>query len=189
MQIKYLTTPQPQYVTRNKTAGMVYARTNITCPLCKELMSNRKFDEHVNTRHGVRKDECYAMLYGAPWPARCTCGKDLHYSSIHKGFPTSCGICEMGVSNKISYKNAEDAHKHALQLKAQWDYALAEEKRLVKEAELSRIPLDKLPFPTKKDFRFLKRLSISIRTYTVGCEKDKLFELANVIDNMLKELE
>ncbi len=189
MKIKYLTTPLPQYVTRNKTDGMVYARTNITCPLCKCAVPSRKFEEHVSTSHALRADECYAMLYGAKWPARCTCGKDLHYSPKHKGFPTSCGVCDMGLTNEVHYKNADDAHKHAEQLRAQLANAIAEEKRLAQEAELSRIPLDKLPFPTKKDFRFLKRLSISLRTYTAGLEKDKLFGLADVIDNMLKELE
>ena len=74
------------------------------------------------------------------------------------------------------------------QLEAMLAEAKAEEKRLAKEAELSRIPLDKLPFPTKKNYLFLKRLAMGIRMNAVNCDKEKLFEMANVIDNMLKEL-
>lgn len=107
--IKFITEPLQQYVTRTKTKDMVYARTTYTCPLCKVSVSNREFLKHVNTTHALRKDECFAMLYG-------------------------------------------------------------------------------VPFPTRKDTRFLKRLSMAIRTYAVNCEKEKLQELANVIDAKVASL-
>ena len=188
MKVKYITEPKEQYITRTKTKDMIYARTTIHCPLCKAPIPSRQFEKHVRTEHTLRADECFAMLYGLPWPYRCGCGKELCYSSAHKGFPKSCGTCNMGTTSKLNYKNAEEAHKHVEQLEAMLAEAKSEEKRLSKEAELSRVPLAELPFPTKKDFRFLKRLSMGIRVNAVNCDKEKLFELANVIDNMIKEL-
>lgn len=186
--IKYITEPLQQYVTRTKTKDMKYARTTYQCPLCKIPFSVREFAKHVDTTHALRKDECYAMLFGAPYPARCTCGKELHYSESHHGFPKTCGNCATGTTSKLNYKNAEDAHKHIAQLEAMLAQAKEEEKRLKQEAELSRIPLADLPYPTKKDTRFLKRLAMSIRTYAVNCEKEKLQELANVIDAKVASL-
>lgn len=186
--IKYITEPLQQYVTRTKTKDMVYARTTYQCPLCKVSVSNREFLKHVNTVHGSRKDECFAMLLGVPYPARCTCGKELHYSEANRGYPKTCGNCATGTTSKLNYKNADDAHKHIEQLEAMLAQAKEEEKRLKQEAELSRIPLADLPYPTKKDTRFLKRLAMSIRTYAVNCEKEKLQELANVIDAKVASL-
>lgn len=186
--IKFITEPLQQYVTRTKTKDMVYARTTYTCPLCKVSVSNREFLKHVNTTHALRKDECFAMLYGVPYPARCTCGKELHYSESHHGYPKTCGNCATGCTSKLNYKNAEDAHKHIEQLEAMLAQAKKEEKHLKQEAELSRIPLADLPYPTKKDARFLKRLAMSIRTYAVNCEKEKLQELANIIDAKVASL-
>lgn len=185
MKCNYITEPKAEFVTRTKTADMVYARTTYTCPLCKQSISNRQFDEHVDTVHATRRDEVYARLFGVEYPARCTCGKELHYSPANKGFPKTCGTCNMGTVSKVTYKNADDAHKHIEQLKAMLANAMEEEKRLKEEAELSRIPLADLPLPTGKDVRFLKRLSFAIRVHTVNCEKDKLLELANVIDSKL----
>ena len=188
MVIKYITEPLQQYVTRTKTKDMKYTRTTIHCPLCKAPFSIRDFAKHVDSEHGVRKDECYAMLLGVPYPSRCTCGKELHYSDAHRGFPKTCGNCATGTTSKLNYKNAEDAHKHAEQVRALLATILEEEKRLNQEAELSRIPLDQLPYPTRKDKRFLKRLSMAIRVFAVNCEKEKLVELANTIDAKMESV-
>jgi len=187
MQLKFITEPKPQYVTHQKTEGMKYSRTTIHCPLCRQPFPKRNFEDHVYHDHGARVDECFAMLLGLPYPYRCSCGKDLHYSRINKGFPVSCGNCATGTLSKANYTSADDAHQHYLQLKALAAQAQAEELRLKKEAELSRIPLDQLPFPSRKDPRFLKRLSMSIRVHAVNGDKEKLQELANIIDRMLNQ--
>lgn len=186
MQMKYITEPKEQYVTHQKTGDMKYTRTTIHCPLCKGPFPKRQFEDHVYSMHGSRVDQCFAMLFGIPTPFRCTCGKELHYSRVHKGFPATCGNCATGTLSKAEYTSPEDAHQHAEALLAQVAFARAEEKRLKKEAELSRIPLDQLPFPSRKDPRFLQRLSQKIRLHAAGCEKEELFGLANIIDKMLK---
>ena len=186
MQLKYITEPKDQYVTHSKTEGMKYTRTTIHCPLCLTPFPKRNFEDHVFQKHPLRVDECFAMLFGLPHPYRCSCGKSLHYSRTYKGMPTTCGNCATGTLSKAEYTNSDDAHKHYLQLKEMAAQAKAEEIRLKKEAELSRIPIEQLPFPTKKDPRFLKRLSQKIRLHAAGCEKEELFALANLIDRMLK---
>lgn len=186
MQLKYITTPKPQYVTHAKTEGMKYTRTTIHCPLCRAPFPKRSFEDHVFHDHGARVDECFSMLFGLPHPYRCSCGKDLHYSRTFKGFPASCGNCSTGTLSKANYTSADDAHQHFLQLQEMAAQAKAEEIRLKKEAELSRIPIEQLPFPSRKDPRFLKRLSQKIRLHAVNCEKDELIALANLIDRMLK---
>lgn len=185
-QLKYITQPKEQYVTHQKTEGMKYSRTTIHCPLCRTPFPKRVFEDHVYQKHPLRVDECFAMLFGLPHPYRCTCGKDLHYSRTFKGFPVSCGNCATGTLSKAEYTSADDAHKHFVQLQALAAQAKAEEKRLKKEAELSRIPIEQLPFPSRKDPRFLQRLSQKIRTAAVECDKEALFGLANLIDGMLK---
>jgi hypothetical protein len=67
-------------------------------------------------------------------------------------------------------------------------HAQAEAKRLAKEAELERIPLNELPFPTRKDPRFIQRISKEIRVHAINGEKDKLIQLANFIDAQLAKL-
>ena len=185
-QLKYITTPKEQYVTHQKTEGMKYSRTTIHCPLCRTPFPKRVFEDHVYQKHPLRADECFAMLFGLPHPYRCTCGKDLHYSRTFKGFPVSCGNCATGTLSKAEYTSADDAHAHAEQLRQLMLQAQAEEKRLKKEAELSRIPIEQLPFPSRKDPRFLQRLSQKIRLHAVNCDKDQLIALANLIDGMLK---
>ena len=186
MQLKYITEPKEQYVTHMKTGDMKYTRTTIHCPLCRAPIAKRGFEDHVYSEHGSRVDECFALLFGLPQPYRCSCGKDLHYSRTYKGFPTTCGNCATGTLSMAEYKSPEDAHAHKEQLRQMLAFADAEEKRLKKEAELSRIPLDKLPFPSRKDPRFLQRLSQKIRTHAVNCEKDELFAIASLIDKMVK---
>jgi hypothetical protein len=186
MQLKYITEPKEQYLSHQKTEGMKYTRTTIHCPLCKGPFPKRQFEDHVYQYHGSKVDECFAMLFGLPFPYRCSCGKDLHYSRIYKGFPTTCGNCATGTLSRAEYKSPEDAHAHKEQLKELLAFAEAEEKRLKKEAELSRIPLEQLPFPSRKDPRFLQRLSQKIRLHAVNCEKEELFAIANLIDKMLK---
>ena len=166
MQIQYITEPREQYVTRVKTGTMKYVRTDYTCPLCNVPYSKRDFDAHVRATHGKRYDEAYAMLLGLAYPVRCTCGN-----------------CSTGCNETVQYSSAEDAHKHAEQLRQMLANAKAEELRLKKEAELSRIPLKDLPFPSRKYVTFLKRLAMDIRCYAVNGETDKLKELANFIDN------
>lgn len=183
MQIQYITEPRDQYVTRVKTGTMKYTRTDYTCPLCNVPYSKRDFDAHIRETHGKRYDEAYAMLLGLAYPVRCTCGKELHYSALNKGFPKTCGNCSTGCNETVQYNSAEDAHKHAEQLRQMLANAKAEELRLKKEAELSRIPLKDLPFPSRKYVTFLKRLAMDIRCYAVNGETDKLKELANFIDS------
>lgn len=187
MKIQYVTEPRDQYVTRVKTGTMKYARTDYTCPLCNVSYSRREFDSHVSGKHGKRYDEAYAMLFGLPYPVRCTCGKELHYSALNKGFPKTCGNCSTGCVSVPKYSSAEDAHKHAEQLRQMLANAKAEELRLKKEAELSRLPLKDLPFPSRKYVTFLKRLAMDIRCYTVNGETDKLKDLANFITGKIDE--
>lgn len=188
MKITYITEPKEQYVTRQKTAEMKYTRTTYHCPMCKEPSVKREFEAHVFKKHARRVDEVFAMLYGMPYPVRCSCGKELHYSQAHKGFPTSCGTCDTGCVTQVQYKNAEDAHKHYEQLMAMVANAKYEEKRLKLEEELSKVPLSELPFPTKKDPRMLKRISMDMRVYAINGEKQKLLDLANFIDSRLAQL-
>lgn len=185
--IKYINKPVDRYMTRIKSPNAIYTSTNYECPLCKGTFSKRNFDDHVFKTHGNRADECFAMLFGLPYPVRCSCGKELHYSRTKKGYPDRCGSCATGTFSKLEYKNAEDAHKHVEQLKQMLADAQNEEKRLKKEAQLSSVPINELPFPTRKDSRFLKRVSMSIRIHAVNGEKDKLIEIANIIDKMLEE--
>ena len=187
MKIEYVTKPLPQYVTTTIAPGMKNHRTTYTCPLCKIPYSKREFESHVFKTHGSRIDEAFAMLYGIPFPTRCTCGKELHYSQAKRGFPKTCGNCTMGSTEAPKYKNADDAHAHVEQLQAMLANARAEELRLKKEAELSKIPLEQLNFPSSKYNPFMKRLTMKIRTYAVNGETDKLKELANFIDSRIKE--
>ena len=187
MKITYVTEPKEQYVTRQKTGDMKYARTTIHCPLCRQPYPKRVFEDHVFHDHGARADECFAMLYGLPFPARCSCGKELHYSRTAKGFPTTCASCTTGAVSKANYASADDAHRYIEQLQALIAEARSEEKRLKREAELSRIPIEQLPFPSRKDPRFLLRLSQRIRTAAAECDKETLFGLANLIDRIIKQ--
>lgn len=190
MKLNYITEPLDQYVTRHKGEGMKHARTTYHCPLCKGPIPKRSFEEHVLTEHAVRAQECFAMFYGVPWPAKCNgCGRDLHYSPSHKGFQRICSNCAMGeVTGSTEYKSPDDARQHIAKLEAILAHAREEAKRLDREAELDRIPLKELPFPSKKDPRFMMRISKLIRCFTVGGEKDKLIDLANTIDAKLKEV-
>lgn len=189
MKINYLTTMQDQFVTRTKSGDMKYTHTDVTCPLCRNIFSIRSFEGHVYEKHPQRVDECFAKLYGAPWPARCSCGKELHYSPSRKGFPTQCGSCVTGtVGGGVKYKNAAEAEQHVAQLTAYLEQAKAEAKRLAKEAELSRTPLNELPFPTRKDPRLLKRIANDMRTYAINGDKDNLIQLANFIDGQLERI-
>ena len=188
IKLNYKTIPLPQYVTHTKSEGMKYTRTTYHCPLCQAPFSKREFEAHVYKYHGPRADECFAKLFGVPWPARCTCGHELHYSQTYKGFPTTCGNCTAGTITGAEYKNEEEARKAEAQLKALLVHAQAEAKRLAKEAELERTPLNELPFPSRKDPRFLKRISKDMRTYAINGEKEKLIQLANFIDGQLEKL-
>jgi len=187
MQIQYITEPLEQYISRTKTSGMKYTRTSYHCPLCKAPIPKRDFEEHVFKEHPNRSEEAFALLYGLPYPVRCSCGKELHYSEHHRGFPKMCGSCSTGCISEVNYKNAEDAHKHAEQLKQLIAHAKAEEIRLKREAELSRIPLKELTFPSRKYVAFLKRLSMDIRCFAINGEKDKLLGIANFIDNKVAD--
>lgn len=187
MKINYVTTPLPQYVTSTIVPGMKYKRTTYTCPLCKAIYNKRDFEAHVFKTHGSRSDEAFAMLFGLPYPYRCSCGKDLHYSSLNKGFPKTCGNCSMGSADIPKYKSADDAHAHVEQLQAMLANAKAEELRLKKEAELSKVPLDQLNFPSSKYSPFMRRMTMDIRTYAVNGELEKLKELANFIDSKIAE--
>jgi len=185
MKIQYITEPREQYVTRTKTGAMKYTRTDYTCPLCKVPYSKREFDAHVQQEHGRRYDEAYATLFGLSYPVRCSCGKELHYSHKNRGFPKTCGNCSTGCADVPQYSSAEDAHKHAEQLKQMLANAKAEEIRLKKEAELSRIPLEQLNFPSPKYTPFMRRLSMQIRTCAINGETDKLKDLANFLDKKI----
>jgi len=189
MKLNIKTEPLPQYVTHVKTAGMKYTRTNYQCPLCQIPFSKREFEDHVYKVHSTRADECFAKLFGVPWPARCTCGRELHYSTSHKGFQTTCGNCTAGtITGVAEYKNADEAKKAEAQLKAMLLHAQAEAKRLAKEAELDRIPLNELPFPSRKDPRMLRRIAKELRVYAINGEKDKLIQLANFLDSQLAKI-
>jgi hypothetical protein len=189
MKLNIKTEPLPQYVTHVKTAGMKYTRTNYQCPLCQIPFSKREFEDHVYKVHATRADECFAKLFGVPWPARCTCGRELHYSSTHKGFQTTCGNCTAGtITGVAEYKNADEAKKAEAQLKAMLLHAQAEAKRLAKEAELDRIPLSELPFPSRKDPRMLRRIAKELRVYAINGEKVKLIQLANFLDSQLAKI-
>ena len=189
MKLNYKTTPLPQYVTHIKNAGMKYTRTTYQCPLCQIPHSKREFEEHVFKVHGTRADECFAKLYGVPWPARCSCGRELHYSPTHKGFQTTCGNCSAGtVTGVAQYRSEEEAKKAEEQLKVMLLHAQAEAKRLAKEAELERIPLNELPFPSRKDPRMFRRIAKDLRVYAINGEMDKLIQLANFLDSQLEKL-
>lgn len=188
MKVNYITEPKEQYVTHIKSEGMKYTRTMIHCPLCKGPYSKREFENHVYQKHAYRVDECFAMLYGVPTPARCSCGRELHYSRTYHGFPRTCGQCETGVvAGKVEYKNVDEANKHVAQLEAMLAEARASAKRMEKEAELEKIPLEQLPFPSRKDTRFLRRFSKLIRMHTVNGDKEEVYKLLNLLDKMIVE--
>lgn len=190
MQLKYITEPKEQYVTRSKAPGMKYTRTTIHCPLCKGAFSKREFEDHVYRVHGPRADEAFAMLFGLPWPAKCSCGRALKYSRAHKGFPVMCGNCTTGqVTGETTYSSQAEAEKDVAQLQALLARAKAESKRLAREAELEKVPLAELPFPSRKDPRLLQRISKLMRTFAINGEKDELIKLANFIDGRLKALQ
>jgi hypothetical protein len=187
MKVTYYTKPLPQYVSTKLEQGMKNHRTTYTCPLCKIPYSKREFESHVFKTHANRIDEAFAMLFGIPYPSRCSCGKELHYSQSNRGFPKTCGNCTMGSVDAPQYKNADDAHKHVEQLQAMLANARAEETRLKKEAELSRIHIEQLNFPSSRYNAFLRRLTMNIRTYAVNWEPEKLKELANFIDSKITD--
>ena len=176
-------TPLDKYVTTVKPEGAKHARTLYTCPICNAPIKKRDFNGHVRKEHPLRYDATYALLFGLDYPVRCGCGKEIHYSHALHAFSDTCGAC--GSATEKRYRTAQEAHKHVEQLKALLAKAKDEESRLEKESELLRIPLGDLPFPTRKDSRFLKRIAIDIRTHAAGCDKAKLFELANTIDSLI----
>lgn len=188
MAIKYITEPLPKFVTRIKPAGAKYTRTTYTCPLCNGPFPKKDFEDHVRKTHGSRLDECFARLFGLPWPYRCACGKDLRYSSAQGGFPDKCGSCSTGNITTPNYKDANDAHNHVEQLKQLLANAEAEEKRLKREAEMEKIPLEELPFPSAKYVTLMRRLSKAIRINAVNGDQEKLLELANFLDKKLKDM-
>jgi hypothetical protein len=187
MKVTYFTKPLPQYISTSLVPGMKNHRTTYTCPLCRGTFSKREFEGHVFKTHGSRIDEAFAMLYGIPFPCRCTCGKELHYSQAKRGFPKTCGNCSMGSVDTPQYKSADDAHAHVEQLQAMLANAKAEEVRLKKEAELSRVPIEQLGFPSSKYNPFLRRLTMKIRACVCNHELDKLKELANFIDSRIAD--
>lgn len=181
--MKHSNTPLDKYVTTIKPEGAKHARTMYTCPICNLTVKKRDFNDHVRREHPLRYSAAYALLFGLDYPVRCECGKEINYSHALHAFPDACGAC--GPTTAKRYRTAQEAHKHVEQLKALLAKAKEEESRLEKESELLRIPLGDLPFPTRKDSRFLKRVAIDIRTHAAGLDKAKLFELANVIDNLI----
>lgn len=186
MNIKYVTKPLPQYVVQYKSPKVKnYTLTDYVCPLCKCQTRNRFFGEHVDKTHAIRKDEVYAKLLGLNYPVQCKCGKELHYSDANKGFPVNCGKCNDFDAKNREYKNVDDAHNHVEWLKEQLAVAQAEETRLKKEAELDKIPIEKLPFPSIKYSKFMTRLSRLIRQYGINGEKERLIGLANMIDKKI----
>ena len=188
MQLKYIDTPKEQFVTRQKTEGMKYTRTTIHCPLCTGPFPKREFEAHVYKQHAQRADECFARLYGLPVPTRCAgCGNPLHYVR-GKGFPTTCAKCTTGTVTGVEYKNAEDAEKHVAQLTALLADAKAQAKKLAREAELERVPIQDLPFPSRKDPRLLQRISKMMRTFAINGEKERMIELANFLDRKIEEI-
>lgn len=184
---KFIDKPLDQYVTIHKDSTMTNARTTYQCPLCKLPFSKREFEGHIYQVHSARAEEAFAMLYGLTYPVRCTCGKELRYNSLHKGFPRTCGNCSTGAVESPKYQNADDAHKHIEQLQAMLEQAREAEKRLKQEAEISRKPLKELPFPSYKYNNFMKKLSMEIRFNAVQMDKAKLLELANYIDSKVNE--
>lgn len=185
--IRYETAPVPQYVVEQKIPGKNYTNTDYICPLCKTQVRKRFFGEHVDKVHALRKNEVYARLFGLIYPVRCNCGRELNYTetSTFKGFPKSCGKCDGQMGMSLEYKNAEDAHDHVEQLKELLARAQAEEVRLKKEAEMEKTPIEELPFPSIKYYKFMRRLSKLIRAHAVNADKEKLFELANLIDKKI----
>ena len=192
MQLTYITKPKENFLTRTKSDGMKYTRTSVQCPLCFGAHDKRKFEAHVFDTHGARVDECFAKLFGLSYPVRCNCGKELHYSRAKKGFPTSCGNCVTRPSNGTEYRSADEAKRAATTFKAQLAFAQAEAKRLAKaaklDAELSRIPMANLPFPSRKDPRLLIKISKELRTHAVNGDQQKLIALANFIDEKISSL-
>lgn len=185
MKQKYTNTPAQQFVVETKSQGKNYTNTDYICPLCKTQVRKRYFGEHVDKIHALRKDEVYARLFGLAYPVRCSCGNELHYDDTKKGFPSSCGKCNGIEAMEKEYKNAEDAHDHVEQLKELLARAQAEEVRLKKEAEMEKIPIEELSFPSIKYEKFMRRLSKLIRVHAVNADKEKLFELANLIDKKI----
>lgn len=163
MKLNYITTPAEQWINVIKTPSMKKAKTEYECPLCHLPFPKRGFENHVYENHKNRVDEAFALLYGLPYPARCSCGKELHYSPSHKGFQKTCGQCNSGLVEEVKYKSSDDAHKHVEQLEQMLAQAKFEENKLKKEEELQKIPLEKLLFPSQKYKSFIKRLSNMIR--------------------------
>lgn len=182
MNIKYINKPVAHYVVSYKSPKANYTLTDYVCPLCKCQTRKRFFGEHVDGTHAIRKDEVYAKLLGLEYPVLCKCGKELHYSEANRGFPVNCGKCNYDDSTSREYKNVEDAHYDVERLKGLLANAQAEESRLKREAELDKIPIDELPFPSLKYAKFMRRLSRLIRQYGINGEKERLIELANMID-------
>ncbi len=184
--IKYITEPLEKFITKQKGEGQKNFRTTIHCPLCLAPFSKREYEDHVFSKHSARVDECFAKLFGLQFPARCECGRDLHYSRTYHGFPKSCGHCDTGcVNGQIEFKNSEDAAKRVEQLKTLLAHAQEEQKRLKKEEDDERIPLSELPFPTRKDPRLLRRVSKLMRVYAINGEQKNLTDLANFLDKLV----
>lgn len=184
MKIDYIKKPVERYVTVVKTPNMERSRTTYECPLCHACVKKRSFDDHAYQVHKGRADEAFALLYGVPLPAKCTCGRDLHYSREHRGFPTTCGMCTTD-QQTIDYKSSQDAHNHIEKLEQMLRDARERERSLKIEEKLSNTPLDQLPFPSVRYTAFMKRLSMEIRVAAANGDKDKLFELANFIKSRL----
>ena len=185
MKLNYITKPRDQYVTHLKTESMKRTRTLYQCPLCQCNIPKRSFEDHVYTKHKLRADEAFAMFYGVKWPAKCSCGRDLHYNRTHRGFQVSCGYCTQPDNNTTTYKSANDAHSHVEQLEQMLLAAKEQEKKLRQEEKLETVPLEELPFPSVKYKTFMARLAMARRVNAVNGDKDKLFGLANFIQSRL----
>ncbi len=183
--MKFINTPKDQYITRIKSEGMTYSRTSIHCPLCRSIFPKRSFEDHVYQEHSARADECFAMLFGIPFPTRCSCGHDIHYVR-GKGFPVQCPNCATGTFSTPEYKDVNDANLHIHQLEEMLANAKNEAKRLKKQAEVDKIPLDKLPFPSRKNPIFLMKLSKLMRVAAVNGDQKQIFDLANIVDSFIK---
>ena len=190
IKLNYFTKPVDAYVTVIKTENMLRAKTEIQCPLCQISYPKRDFEEHVYTKHSTRADEAFARLYGAK--EKCVCGKDLHYNKSLRAFPKRCGLCasqeipSMQEDGRVEYKNSDDAKQDIEALKARLAHAQAEEKRLKEEEELSKIPLEKLPFPSRKYNMFMRKLSQTIRISMLESDRGKVLEILNFLDSKLK---
>lgn len=177
----------PQYLTKQKAEGAQKAMNLIHCPSCRQPFYARAFEQHVYTTHGANADKVFAMLYGLEYPVKCSCGRELRYSETHKGFPVKCGHCT-GAKGDTQYATAEDALKEAQELEERAAAAREAAKQIAAARDLSNLPLQQMPFPTKKDPRLLRRISMDMRTYAVNGDKDRLIDLANYVDLLLSRL-